>query len=123
MYDKTIMRKHKDTARHESNSRFKIKYLIIDFSCGRFYTHHSSYLKDYENFLSKAGFVPEVWVNSSADAEVLEFIGHNSKRISASPLYYHTKKSNLIKFILNKLILVFFSVKSFQVCNQTFLKD
>lgn len=105
------MQTHQDTTGHELNSRFNVKYLIIDFSCGRFFTHHSSYLKDYESFLSKAGFVPEVWVNSSADAEVLEFIGRNTKRISASPLYYHTKESNLTRFVLNKLISVFFSNK------------
>lgn len=79
-------------------------YIIFDFSCGRFYTHHSSYLKDYSDFLIAKNYKTCVWVNSSADKQVLDIFSGNIKPILRSNLYSHTRKDNLILYFIDYLV-------------------
>jgi hypothetical protein len=82
----------------------KNKYIILDFSCGRYFTHHSAYLKDFYDFLISQGIEAEVWVNTSADLEILELFGDNVKACLRSNLYSHSMKSNFLRFLLDKLV-------------------
>jgi hypothetical protein len=62
---------------HHQNHLNENLYILLDFSCGRFYTHHSSYLKDYYDFLSLRQKTVKVWVNTSADQKVMDLFGDN----------------------------------------------
>lgn len=87
-------------------------YILIDFSCGRFYTHHSSYLQDYERFLLSQDAHVEIWVNNSADPEVMAMFSSTTKRVLHSTLYSHSRKSNFLLFALNRTLTWFFSSKN-----------
>lgn len=79
-------------------------YIIFDFSCGRFYTHHSSYLKDYRDFLIAKSYKTCVWVNTSADKQVLDIFSGNVEPILRSNLYSHTSKDNLLLYFIDFLV-------------------
>jgi hypothetical protein len=83
--------------------------IIFDFSCGRFYTHHSSYLKDYYDFFDSRDNYSEVWVNTSADQKVLDLFGTSVSAILRSNYYSHTRKDNfrlfLIDYVMNFLMI------------------
>ena len=79
-------------------------YILFDFSCGRFYTHHSSYLKDYNDFLIANNRQTYIWVNTSADNEVLDIFSGNVKAILRSNLYSHTSKDNLRLFLIDYMV-------------------
>jgi hypothetical protein len=79
-------------------------YILFDFSCGRFYTHHSSYLKDYNDFLIANNRQTYIWVNTSADNEVLDIFSGNVKAILRSNLYSHTSKDDLRLFLIDYLV-------------------
>ena len=79
-------------------------FILFDFSCGRFYTHHSSYLKDYNDFLIANNKRTHIWVNTSADKEVLDVFPGNAKSILRSNLYSHTSKDNFKLFLVDYLV-------------------
>ncbi len=79
-------------------------YILFDFSCGRFYTHHSSYLKDYSDFLIANKKQTFIWVNTSADNEVLDVFSGNAKSVLRSNLYSHTSKDNLKLFFIDYIV-------------------
>jgi hypothetical protein len=84
--------------------RNKPIYILLDFSCGRFYTHHASYLQDYEKFLLSKGEDVEIWINNSADSEVFRMFNSKVKPILRSTLYSHTRKSNFKSFATNRFV-------------------
>jgi len=80
-------------------------FIILDFACGRYYTHHSSYLKDFADHLVINGQSVRVLVNSSADKEVFEILSpHAVSPVLDSNMYSHVKNNNLIGYYKNKLI-------------------
>jgi len=79
-------------------------FIIFDFSCGRFYTHHSSYLKDYSDFLVARNKQTCVWVNTSADKQVLDIFPGNIKPILRSNLYSHTSKDNFVLYFIDYFV-------------------
>jgi hypothetical protein len=79
-------------------------YILLDFSCGRFYTHHSSYLSDYESFLNKLDVASEVWINSSADRELLDILSPKTKPILRSIMYSFSRHENFMGFLQDKII-------------------
>jgi len=79
-------------------------FVLADFSCGRYYTHHSSYLKDFFDFLTLEGKETQVWVNTSADSKVVNLFGENVKACLRSNLYSYSSKTNLIGFLMDKLM-------------------
>lgn len=79
-------------------------FILFDFSCGRFYTHHSSYLKDYNDFLIANNKRTHIWVNTSADKEVLDVFPGNAKSILRSNLYSHTSNDNFKLFLVDYLV-------------------
>ena len=79
-------------------------FIIFDFSCGRFYTHHSSYLKDYSDFLVARNKQTCVWVNTSADKQVLDIFPGNIKPILRSNLYSHTRKDNFVLYFIDYFV-------------------
>lgn len=85
-------------------------FIIFDFSCGRFYTHHSSYLKDYEDFLTSKGKKTIVWVNSSADQEVLDLFPKNVRAILRSNLYSYTIRDGTLKFFVDYLFNLLYKI-------------
>jgi len=85
--------------------------ILFDFSCGRFYTHHSSYLKDYYDFLVSRNFHTKVWVNTSADQKVLSLFGDNVSAILRSNYYSHTRKDNLRLFLADYFVNSFINIK------------
>lgn len=78
--------------------------ILFDFSCGRFYTHHSSYLKDYYDFFDSRDIYSKVWVNTSADKKVLDLFGKNVSPILRSNYYSHTRKDNFRLFIIDYIV-------------------
>ena len=79
-------------------------YILLDFSCGRFYTHHSSYLKDYYDFLSLRQKTVKVWVNTSADQKILDLFGDNVSPILRSNFYSHTRQDRIILFLIDSIV-------------------
>ena len=79
-------------------------FVLFDFSCGRFYTHHSSYLQDYSDFLIANNKQPIIWVNTSADRSVLELFNCSSKAILRSNSYSHTRQDNFKNFVIDYLV-------------------
>lgn len=79
-------------------------FILFDFSCGRFYTHHSSYLKDYYDFLVARNKLPFIWVNTSAGETLLEFFDYNAKAILRSNQYSHTRQDNFKRFAIDYLV-------------------
>ena len=79
-------------------------FIILDFSCGRFYTHHSSYLQDYNDFLVTKNKQTCVWVNTSADKQILDIFPGNIKPILRSNLYSHTRKDNFGLYCIDYLV-------------------
>ena len=90
-------------------------FILFDFSCGKFYTHHSSYLKDYYDFLVSRNNHAKVWVNSSADQNVLKLFENNVSAIFRSNYYSHTRKDNLRLFLTDYFVncLVYIKIPSF----------
>ena len=82
-------------SKDKSNSKKEL-YILLDFSCGRFYTHHSSYLKDYFDFLVSRNYHTKVWVNTSADKKVLDLFGNDVSAILRSNYYSHTRRDNFL---------------------------
>ncbi len=87
----------------ESSSADEV-FIIFDFSCGRFYTHHSSYLQDYSDFLVTKNKQTCVWVNTSADKQILDIFPGNIKPILRSNLYSHTRKDNFGLYCIDYLV-------------------
>ena len=86
-------------------------YILIDFSCGRFYTHHSSYLKDYACFIESFGLSSEIWVNDSADKEMIsDLINYTVRPILKSNMYGMQRKQNLSRFVIQKFLSIFFKL-------------
>jgi glycosyltransferase involved in cell wall biosynthesis len=85
--------------------------ILFDFSCGRFYTHHSSYLKDYYDFLVLRNSHTKVWVNTSADQKVLELFGNNVSAILRSNYYSHTRRDNFRLFLTDYIVNYFVDIK------------
>lgn len=84
-------------------------FILLDFSCGRFYTHHSSYLKDYACFIDSFGLSSEIWINDSADKEVIsELSNYTVRPILKSNMYGMQRKQNLPRFVIEKFLNVFF---------------
>ena len=79
-------------------------YVLIDFNCGRYFTHHASYLNEYATFLQNYGESFEIWINDSADSEIDKVIKFPVKKILRSNQYGHTKNSNFKKFIVDKFV-------------------
>ena len=91
---KLIMNHHEDI----TSSKNEL-YILFDFSCGRFYTHHSSYLKDFNDFLVSRNNYTKVWVNTSADQKILKLFGNIASPILRSNYYSHTRKDNFRLFL------------------------
>lgn len=89
---------------HHQNHLSDDLYILLDFSCGRFYTHHSSYLKDYYDFLTLCQKTVKVWVNTSADQKVLDLFGDNVSPILRSNFYSHTRKDRLILSLIDSMV-------------------
>jgi hypothetical protein len=89
---------------HHQNHLNEDLYILLDFSCGRFYTHHSSYLKDYYDFLSLRQKTVKVWVNTSADQKVMDLFGDNVSPILRSNFYSHTRKDRLILSLIDSMV-------------------
>lgn len=94
------------------------RFILMDFSCGRFYTHHSSYLLDYAEFISINGHQVTVCVNDSADTEIVSlFSKYDFGAILKSSNYGMDRNKNLLRFLQEKLyrnifmILEFFNIK------------
>jgi hypothetical protein len=86
-------------------------YILIDFSCGRFYTHHSSYLKDYACFIESFGLPTEIWVNDSADKEMISDLSNYTVRpILKSNMYGMQRRQNLSRFAIQKFLNIFFKL-------------
>jgi hypothetical protein len=81
-----------------------VLYILLDFSCGRFYTHHSSYLSDYESFLNKFNLAGEVWVNNSSDKEMLNILSPRTKPVLRSIMYSFSRHENFMSFLQDKMI-------------------
>jgi len=96
-------------------------FILFDYSCGRFYTHHSSYLKDYNDFLVTKNKQAYIWVNTSADQEVLDIFTGNVKAILRSNLYSHTHKDHFRYFLIDYLVNLSERFKASQIVNY-FLK-
>jgi len=85
-------------------------YILFDFSCGRFYTHHSSYLKDFDDFLVSRNNYTKVWVNTSADQQILKLFGNNVSPILRSNYYSHTRKDNFRLFLVDYIVNSFVNI-------------
>ena len=85
-----------------------IIYILLDFSCGRFYTHHSSYLRDYESYLNKFDLKCEVWINNSADEVLLNNMSSSTKPVLRSIMYSFDRHHNFLGFVRDKVISKFF---------------
>jgi len=79
-------------------------YILLDFSCGRFYTHHSSYLSDFQNYLKKLNLNCEIWVNTSADKELIENLGARTKPVLRSIMYSFNRHQDFLRFLQDKSI-------------------
>ena len=97
-------------SKDKSNSKKEL-YIIFDFSCGRFYTHHSSYLKDYFDFLVSRNYHTKVWVNTSADKKVLDLFGNDVSAILRSNYYSHTRRDNFLLFLADYIVNCFVDIK------------
>lgn len=86
-------------------------FILFDFSCGRFYTHHSSYLKDYMDFLVERNKKLIIWVNTSADEYILKIFEGNVKAILRSNSYSHTRQNNLRIFVIDYFVNTFGKLK------------
>lgn len=104
----TSAKKSKEMESSSSNSQPKSPpneiFVLFDFSCGRFYTHHSGYLRDYSDFLVARNKQPIIWVNTSADRSTLELFDGNVKAILRSNSYSHDRRDNLNKFTIDFLV-------------------
>jgi hypothetical protein len=89
----------------------KSEYILMDFSCGRFYTHHSSYIKDYADYLIDNNYNVKICVNDSADNEVITlFRGYDFFANLKSNNYGMTKNKNFSRFVQDKIIQLFFQL-------------
>jgi hypothetical protein len=86
-------------------------FVLMDFSCGRFYTHHSSYLKDYADFLSNKGYKVKICVNASADDEVIQlFSEYDFTACLKSSNYGVDWRKNIFRFIEDRFYQFLFRI-------------
>jgi hypothetical protein len=100
------------------------KFILIDFSCGRFYTHHSSYIFDYAEFISKNGHHVCVCVNDSADADVASlFSRYDFSAILKSSNYGTDRKKHLVRFLQEKLYKNIFTILKFFTIKEVYIES
>lgn len=80
------------------------KYVLVDFSCSREYTHHAEYLSAFANHLHGMNLGYELWVNRAADSGVRSLLrSHPVFPILNSLDYSFKRNENFSLFILNKM--------------------
>lgn len=83
----------------------EMRYVLVDFSCSNHYTHHSTYLRAYADFLKNLGFGVEIWINNAASADVKSYLkNYRVKAILDSPDYGNTVNSNFLRFSRDRLL-------------------
>lgn len=95
-------------------------YIVLDFSCGRFYTHHSSYLNDYATFIKNKGKEVVCWVNTSADDETLASINHKTKKCIRSIMYGYQRHKNPLNYLIDKSLNVSFKFLKNKINQSTY---
>ncbi len=87
----------------QTTSRTK-RYVLVDFSCSNYFTHHASYLRSYAEFLSDLGCDVEIWINNAASTEVRAYLErYQVKAILDSPDYGNTMDSNFLRYLRDKM--------------------
>ena len=79
-------------------------FIIIDFNASKRYSHHWTYIKNYTNILSGAGYEYEIWIPENSDYEVINNLGKNVKLILKSNLYGYSRKESLYHWSREKII-------------------
>lgn len=87
------------------------RFVLVDFSCSNYFTHHASYLRYYAEFLSSLGCNVEIWINNAATAEVKEYLkDFKLKAILDSPDYGNTRGSNYVRYFRDRILVFFLRV-------------
>lgn len=90
--------------RYPNGTPESTKYVLIDFSCSREYTHHAEYLSAFANHLHGMNFRYELWINRAADSGVRSMLRRHPVFPILNTLEYSFKRNeNFPLFILNKI--------------------
>lgn len=90
--------------RYPNGTPESTKYVLVDFSCSREYTHHAEYLSAFANHLHGMNLRYELWINRAADSGVRFMLrSHPVFPILNSLDYSFKRNENFPLYILNKI--------------------
>ena len=87
-----------------SSSIKATRYVLIDFSCSKSFTHNWTYLLEFGNFISRRDTAASVeyWINRAADERLGSNAGAPVHPFLLSPIYGYSKSKNFRKWLIDR---------------------